>query len=475
MKRILLICIVVFGATSSFAKVVLPPVFSDNMVLQQNTDAAIWGWTTPGRVVKVNASWTKQTIKVTASSEGKFVARIPTCVAGGPYTVTINDGDKTILNNVLLGEVWFCSGQSNMEMPMSGFDRQPVEGAGKVIATAKSSRNIRMITVPKRASVEEEESFSGDGWQTNNPEAVSKTSAVAYYFADMLEQVLDVPIGLLISDWGGTPIEAWMDRSAIERGFSSEFDISYLDEGRLPETPSKKPCTLFNGQVAPLIPFTFKGIIWYQGCDNRNRPEQYTRLQPAYVRMMRERFENPEAPFYFVQLAPYKYGDPDDFTLGYMCEAQGKTLEMIPNSGMVTTLDIGEYGTIHPSKKQQVGERLALLALQDTYGVKGFDAHAPHFDSMEVVDGNLVLHLSGTQGGISPVGENLPGFEVAGADKVFYPATGLVRSFGIVVTCPQVAHPVAVRYCFRNWAKATLFSSYGIPVGPFRSDDWDER
>lgn len=474
MKRLILICIAVLSTVSSFARVVLPPVFSDNMVLQQNTEVAIWGWTSPGQVVKVSASWTRQVTKVKASSDGKFMARIPTCAAGGPYTVTINDGDKTVLSNVLLGEVWFCGGQSNMEMPMSGFTNQPVEGASRVIATARPSRNIRMFTAKRKASLKEEDSLSGDGWQANTPEAVAKTSAVAYFFAQMLEQVLDVPVGLLISDWGGTPIEAWMDRSSIEKDFSSEFDISYLDGNVLPELPSKKPCTLFNGQIAPLIPFTFKGMIWYQGCDNRNRAEQYTRLQPSYVRMMRERFNNPDAPFYFVQLAPHKYSNPDEFTLGYMCEAQQKTLEMIPNSGMAATLDIGEFGTIHPCKKQQVGERLALLALQDTYGFKGFDAHSPHFKSMETKDGNLVLHLSGAEGGLAPIGIDLPGFEVAGVDRVFHPATARVRSFGVVVSCPQVEHPVAVRYCFRNWATATLFSNYGIPVGPFRTDDWDD-
>lgn len=474
MKKILVIVASLLATASLQAKVELPSIISDNMVLQQNADVALWGWTEPGRKVVVSGSWSKKSVSAVADGNGKFMVKLPTCAAGGPYTLCFNDGDKTILSNILLGEVWFCSGQSNMEMPMEGFKNQPVEGAAKVIATAKSSRNIRMVTVTRRTSLREEERPMGGSWEMNTPEAVAKTSATAYFFADMLEQTLGVPVGLLITDWGGTPIEAWMDRPTIEGGFASEFDLAFLNGSELPKDAPKQPCTLFNGQVAPLIPFTFKGMLWYQGCDNRHRAEQYTRLQPAYVEMMRKRFGNPDAPFYFVQLAPYRYSSPDKFHQGYINEAQEKTLDLIPHSGMAATLDVGEFGTIHPCKKQQVGERLALLALQDTYGVKGFDAHSPRFESMKVEGSNIIVKLSTVMGGIAPIGVDLPGFEVAGEDHVFHPATGLVRSFGVVVSCPEVEHPVAVRYAFRNWSQATLFNNYGIPVGPFRSDNWDD-
>ena len=474
MKRTILLLAAAICSIQMWAKVELPSIISDNMVLQQNADVALWGWTEPGRKVKVSASWTKKTASVVAGEDGKFMVRIPTVAAGGPYTLTFNDGDKTVLSNILLGEVWFCSGQSNMEMPMEGFTNQPVEGATKVIATAKPSRDIRMVTVTKCASLKEEERPAGGSWEENTPEAVAKTSATAYFFADMLEQILGVPVGLLITDWGGTPIEAWVDRATIESGFASEFDLSFLDGSALPESASKQPCTLFNGQVSPLIPYTFKGMLWYQGCDNRHRAEQYTRLQPAYVKMMREKFDNPDAPFYFVQLAPYKYSLPTKFHQGYINEAQEKTLDLIPNSGMATTLDIGEFGTIHPCKKQPVGERLALLALQDTYGAKGYEAHSPRYESMRIEGSSIIVRLSTAKGGISPIGVQLSGFELAGEDRIFHPATGLVRSFGVVVTSPEVEHPVAVRYCFRNWEEATLFNDYGIPVGPFRSDNWDD-
>lgn len=465
----MLLCVVVLQA-----KVELPSIISDNMVLQQGSEVALWGWTAPGRKVVVSGSWARKSVSAVADENGKFIVRIPTCEAGGPYTLCFNDGDKTVLNNVLLGEVWFCSGQSNMEMPMEGFINQPVEDAAKMIATAKPSRNIRMVTVTRRTTLAEQDRPAGGSWEMHTPEAVAKTSATAYYFADLLEQTLGVPVGLLITNWGGTPIEAWMDRATIEGCSADEFDLAFLDGTELPDKASKKPCTLFNGQVAPLVPYTFKGMIWYQGCDNINRAEQYTRLQPAYVKMMRERFGNPDAPFYFVQLAPYKYKDPGSFSLGYMCEAQARTLDLIPHSGMAATLDAGEFGTIHPCKKQPVGERLALLALQDTYGIGGFDAHTPLYESMRIDGASIIVQLRCEKGGIAPIGVDLPGFELAGEDKVFHPATGLVRSFGIVVTSPEVEHPVAVRYGFRNWSEATLFNNYGIPVGPFRSDNWDD-
>lgn len=473
MKKTILFFLVLLCFCPAWAKVELPTVISDNMVLQQNADVALWGWTVPGRKVKVSASWTKSVVSAVAGEDGKFLVRIPTVAAGGPYTLTFNDGEKTVLNNILLGEVWFCSGQSNMEMPVSGFTRQPVEGSAQVIATAKPSRNIRMITINRRVSLTELDRAESLGWEQNTPEAVARTSATAYFFADMLERVLDVPVGLLITDWGGTPIESWMDRPSIEKGFSSEFNLSFLDGQDLPERAQVKPCTLFNGQVAPLIPFTFKGMLWYQGCNNRHMPEQYTRLQPAYVQMMRERFGNPDAPFYFVQLAPHKYSNPDNYTIGYMCEAQAKTLDVIPDSGMAATLDIGEFGTIHPSKKRELGERLAMLALQDTYGAKGYDAHSPRFVEMKQDGSSLVLSFDAKRG-LSPIGVDLPGFELAGEDRVFHPATGVVRSFGVVVTSPEVEHPVAVRYCFRNWSEPSLFNESGVPVGPFRSDDWDD-
>lgn len=476
MKKIIIISLALLAGAALQAKVTLPSFFSDNMVLQQESRVAVWGVTDRDHKVTVSPSWTKSRFTAEPSEGGKWFLRIPTPKAGGPYSITFSDGsEKTTISNVLIGEVWFCSGQSNMEMPMLGFRSQPVEGSTEVILAAKASRPIRMCTIKRKASAVPLTTTEGS-WEENTPEAVSKTSAVAYFFAMRVQDILDVPVGLLISDWGGTPIEAWMDRETIENGFATEFDISYLDSGILPDIPSKKPCTLWNGQVAPLAPFTFKGMLWYQGEDNRKRAEQYSRLQPAYVAMMRSRFQNPDAPFYFVQIAPYKYSNPDKFSSGYFYEMQEKTLSLIPNSGMAATVDIGELGTIHPCKKKQVGDRLALLALTKTYGMKGIEAESPSYKSVSFENGKAVVSLNVDSRGLSPIGQNLTGFELAGEDRVFHPAAARVdsRRNGIVtVSSPDVPNPVAVRYCWRNWGVGTLYNCYGIPALPFRTDDWE--
>ncbi len=341
------------------AKVTLPSFFSDNMVLQQQCDAAVWGSTDRGRTVVISPSWTRKKYKAVPDADGKWRASIPTPEAGGPYTIKFSDGDKTTLHNVLIGEVWFCSGQSNMEMPVRGFHGQPVEGSADVILVARPSVPIRMCTIEKKYSLTPLDSCNGS-WQEHTPQAVADCSAAAYFFALKLYEVLGIPVGLLITDWGGTPIEAWMDEPTLRRDFGGEFNFAHLDHGFLPDKyPNCSPCMLFNGQVAPLVPFTFKGMLWYQGESNRDRAEQYARLQPAYVQMMRELFRNPEAPFYFVQIAPYDYSMDPPTLCGYFFEAQESTLAKIPHSGMAATVDLGERKCIHPSRKREVGNRLA--------------------------------------------------------------------------------------------------------------------
>ena len=340
-----------------------------------------------------------------------------------------------------------------------------------------------MCTIEKRAA-KEPLVTTQNTWKENTPEVVANASAVAYFFAVRLQTVLDVPVGILISAWGGTPIEAWMNRETIEKDFGDQFDLSFLDNESLPEKAQKLPCTLFNGQVAPLIPFTFKGMLWYQGEENRMRPEQYVRLQPAYVQMMRSLFQNPDAPFYFVQIAPWKSKHPENITIPLFNEAQERTLALIPNSGMAATVDIGEYGTIHPCRKKEVGDRLALLALTKTYGIQGtvvgsssykesvgLDAESPSYKEAVFVDGKAIVTMKVGKLGLSPIGQDLEGFELAGADGLFYPATGTVKDrYTLEVISPDVPSPVAVRYCFHNWSRGTLYNCFGIPALPFRSD-----
>ncbi|MBR5703222.1 MAG: endonuclease/exonuclease/phosphatase family protein [Bacteroidales bacterium] len=454
------------------AKITLPSVIGDGMVLQQQSDVAIWGWTDTGKTVSVKASWSRGRYQAEPDSDGKWSLRIHTPAAGGPYELTLSDGEKTVVKNILVGEVWFCSGQSNMEMPMRGFRNQPAEGAGEIIMSAKPGTPIRMLTSRHKASASPVKDIDGQ-WKENTPEAVASTSAVAYWFALRLHQMLDVPVGIIVAEWGASTIEAWMDRETVTSKFMGEFDRCFLGESKQPRLKQQAPAALFNGQVAPLVPYTFKGMLWYQGESNQDRPNQYIRLQKEYVAMMRELFKVPDAPFYYVQIAPYYYSDPKGFTYGYFCESQQKSLEVIPHSGMATTTDLGEYGSIHPRKKKDVAYRLANLALVKDYGFKGINPDAPSFADAGFEKGKATVTMKTDGQGLAPWGQDLTGFELAGSDKVFHPATGrLTDTKTITVSSPEVPEPVAVRYGFRNWNPGNLQSSWGVPAGPFRSDDW---
>jgi len=472
---ILLAVLLASAGIDSQAKVTLPSFFSDNMVFQQNTQAAVWGWSDSGKKVTIRPSWTSQKTVAVPDADGKWSASIQTPGAGGPYTVTISDGEKIVLKNVLVGEVWFCSGQSNMEMPMKGFRGQPVEGATDIILSAKPDRQIRMCHIKRKASLVPLDKCEGS-WDENTPEAVASTSATAYFFALKMQEILGIPVGLLISEWGGSTMETWMDRETISSRFPGEFDLSFLDGKDLPKRQHQSPCTLFNGQINPLIPFTFKGIIWYQGESNRYRPAQYLRIQQEYVAMMRRLFNNPDAPFYYVQIAPHAYENPEEFTSGYLCESQQKALELIPHSGMVTTMDGGEFGCIHPRKKKEVGFRLAYNALVGEYGLKGINPVAPTLESVKYENGKAIVTMKADKQGLAPWGRDVTGFELAGTDMIFHPAIGRVKSHNTIeVVSPDVPEPAAVRYCFRNWSEGNLASSWGFPVGPFRTDDWENE
>ena len=469
----MILAFLLVGETALQAKVTLPSVISDNMVLQQRTEAAIWGVADCGREVTVSTGWDNASYSTKADAKtGKWLLRVKTPVAGGPYSITVSDGEAVTLNNVLIGEVWFCSGQSNMEMPVKGYGSQPAIGGMAAILNAKPSRRIRMCNIDQSSSLKPLETSVGS-WGEHTPGNVADIIATAYFFADALEKAIDVPVGILVSCWGGSSIETWLSRDVIEKKFP-EFDLAFLDGKAEVKINNQDPCLLFNGQVNPLIPYTFKGMIWYQGETNRSRPEQYIRLQTEYVNMMREIFSVPEAPFYFVQIAPFPYGNPDSFESGYFIEAQARTLQTIPHSGMAVTCDVGEAGTIHPCHKQEVGQRLAYLALNHDYGFNSIAADAPSYKEAEFKDGAAVITFNVDELGISPMGVDLPGFEIAGTDKVFKPAKARFAGGNkVTVSSEDVPAPVAVRYCFRNMCKGALYNNFGIPAAPFRTDDWD--
>jgi sialate O-acetylesterase len=448
------------------------------MVLQQQAEVKLWGWANPNTKVRITTSWDKKSYSITSDDKGNWLQKVKTPEAGGPFQIIFNDGEKTMLTDILIGEVWFCSGQSNMEMPMQGFDRQPVKGGNTVIAKAKPAVPIRIFNPDvengkriRQLSKQPQVDCKGV-WTLNNPENVATTSAAAYYFACYLQEVLDIPVGIIVSSLGGSSVEAWMSREAIQN--FKEFDLSILDNDIEVKNPQKTPCVLYNAKIAPFLNYTIKGFLWYQGESNRLEPDLYARLMPAFVSDLRLRWNIGEFPFYFVQIAPYKYDNPEGTSAARLREVQSQHMTDIPNSGMVSTLDIGNINFIHPVNKETVGERLALWALGGTYGMKGFEYATPIYKSMEKKEQKIYINFKNAERGICPMWTDLKGFEIAGADKVFYPAKAEIETSTarLAVSSEKVADPVAVRYAYKNYAEASVFGVSGIPVSSFRTDNW---
>ena len=466
MKRLILSFIFFFIVLVSQAKVTLPPVLADNMVLQQKSEVALWGKADPDAKIVITTTWAKDKVTVRAGQDGRWFARVATPQAGGPYEITFNDGEKVILKNVLIGEVWICSGQSNMNMRMRGAETQPVEGSAELIMGADPSTPIRSCNLEHIMAFDPQEECEAKWWE-NTPEGVADASATAYFFAKRLYEVLKVPVGIIHASWGSTPIEAWMSPQLLADEFASEFDLSHFETKVWREKrPFQMPGVLYNGMLYSLRNYTAKGFIWYQGCTNRSNPEQYKRLQPAFVKMLRKDWNDEKMPFYYVQIAPHKSNPPE------FMWAQAQNLVDIPYSGMACVHDNGEYNVIHPAKKQPVGDRLAYLALTKDYGMDFIDADTPVPVKFEFKDDEAIVTFNDMKMGLSPSAQDIEGFELAGEDGVFHAAKGRIVGKNVlkVYKCPQVQKPVAVRYAMSRWCPSTLFNCYGIPATPFASD-----
>lgn len=464
-----------FLTQTAEAKIKLPDLLGSNMVLQQQSNVNLWGEATPDKTVKIRTGWDKNKYSVKADKDGKWQVKIKTPQAGGPYDISISDGEEIILDNVLIGEVWLCSGQSNMEMPVKGYPSTPVNGSINLITEALPSQPIRLFTVSKKFSKTPQDHCSGN-WKLNDSENVADFSATAYYFGRSLQQKLGVPIGLISSNWGGANIETWMSRESLAAFPEVPADIADKDRKGNPVLhPHRQPANLFNAMISPLKNYTIKGTIWYQGETNRNKPEEYKRLFPAMVKDWRTIWEQGDFPFYYVQIAPYDYED-SDIAAARFREMQEECQQIIPNSGMVCTLDIGEANEIHPAEKEKVGKRLAYWALSKDYGINGLNYTAPKFESMAVQDdGKVLLIFNGAELGLSPQFKELSGFEIAGADRVFHPAKAKIVTYKytqVLVWCDEVPQPVAVRYGYKSFVTGELRNNLGLPVSTFRTDDW---
>ena len=438
MKR-LIIALCALCAINGYAKVRLPNFFSDNMVLQQQTECHIWGWAEPGKKVIVLTSWDKKSHSTSAHWDGRFEVIVKTPKAGGPYTIWFRDGDTVQLSNILIGEVWICAGQSNMEMQMKGFKQQPVEGTIEELLHCKDT-NLRLFTVKRHVSLTPERDVIGQ-WSEANSASVRDFSATAYYFGKALRTTLDVPVGLIVTSWGGSACEAWMKADWLKAFPKVNQHVTEEDMKQLQQ---RCPTALFNGQLHPLVGYGMRGAIWYQGEDNVPRYDYYAELLKAMVDGWRAEWHQGDFPFYYCQIAPYDYSLIDWKDSQYLREQQMKAETMIPNARMAVLMDAGlEYG-IHPRKKRQAGERLAILALSNTYNQKGLPDFAVYKEVTFQNDTAVVSFDRSKEWVYFEHGTSSQNFEVAGQDKVFRPATKVwVSRNRVYVVCDKVKKPVA--------------------------------
>lgn len=475
-----LILLIFFGFGIGFSNAInaaikLPSIVSSNMVLQRSTTVQLWGWAKAKEKITIQASWIEQPLQVVADKQGNWKISIETTNSKIEQSIRISSKESDIqLENILFGEVWICSGQSNMQQPVKGFDGQPTFGSIEAISKSNNS-NLRLFTVEKmgaKTPLNDLDKFQS--WQPASLESVTGFSAVAYFFGQQLQEILDVPVGLIHTSWGGSSVQAWMSDASL-----SQYQEVNLDSIDITKTTNRIPTALFNAMINPIIPYTIKGALWYQGESNRMEPENYKVLFPAMVGDWRVRWDIGDFPFYYVQIAPFTYrNDIDAFqsveNSAFIREAQLKCVDLIPNSGIAITMDIGDSISIHPPKKKEVADRLLYNALNQTYGYKTVDGASPVYDSFTEREDGLLLSFKNAETGLYGF-DKLRSFEIAGADKVFYPAKAqIIKRKKLLVSSDQVPNPVAVRYAWSNWVEGTLYDANLLPASSFRTDDWND-
>jgi sialate O-acetylesterase len=465
MKKFYLLLAVVAILTcpaTVFAIIRLPPIMSSNMVLQQNSKANLWGWADPSERFTITSSWKTKPDTVTAMNSGKWKAAISTPSFGGPYTITIKGRSNTVvLENILIGEVWLCSGQSNMEVS----NTQSIKNEG---AKANNPK-IRLFTVAKVTS-ETPQDYAGGNWVECSEESVKRFSAIAYHFAAKIQQELggNVPIGLIQSAWSGTPVELWEPQEVLDRDPDTKLAATKVKD--VTYRPNK-PGLIYNAMIYPISNYSIAGVIWYQGEGNTYRANTYRKMFTGMIGEWRKQF-NQDFPFYFIQIAPYsKYDYTYDAAL--LMEAQTQSLAY-PKTGMVVITDlVDNVADQHPKDKLTPALRLANLALADHYKKPIAVYNSPMYKRMEVSKGKINLYFDNAPNGFMVKGDKPTEFLIAGADQKFLPADVKVEKDKIVASNPQIANPVAVRFSFANDAMANIFNKEGLPVNPFRTDNWE--
>ncbi len=458
----LTLALLLSASAPAAAEVKLPSIFANHMVLQRDRVVPVWGWATPGESVQVRLDDQQQ--KTTADEHGQWKVQLPSHAAGGPHQLVVEEGDnRQQIDDIYFGEVWVASGQSNMHWTVKKSDNADTEIA------AADWPQLRLFTVPMIAAKEPQDDCKGQ-WQVCSPETVAQFSAVGYFFGRDLHKALDVPVAILHTSWGGSMAEAWVSREVLES--REELKPTLARQGdKIPA--NHRSTQLYNGMLAPIIPYGIRGAIWYQGESNVGRAAQYAVLFPAMIQDWRARWGQGDFPFYFVQLAPFRYGKSDPELCAELWDSQFQTLHSTPNMGMAVTTDIAVLQNIHPTNKQDVGKRLALWALANTHGQKDLVFSGPLYKSSELQDGKLRIRFEHLGSGLATRDDLQPNeFTIAGADRKFVPAQAKIEGDSVVVWSEAVARPVAARMGWHDTAQPNLINREGLPASPFRTDDW---
>ena len=445
------------------AKIWTPAIISDNMVLQQNKDVKIWGWTTmAAETITLVGSWNNKEVKVDAI-KGFWSINIKTPNTEGPFTLTISGHETIVIKNILMGEVWLCSGQSNMQWgPTNG-----LKNAEEEIKNAKYPK-LRFFQVARQIANSPQDNLVGE-WVECTPDSFKNFSSVAYFFGRKLHKDASFPVGLINSSWGGTPVETWIEEASMK---SDPFLLSEAAKINENKWRPHKIGKAYNAMIAPITNFNIAGCIWYQGESNRVNANSYYTSFPLLINSWRKSWQK-EFPFYFVQIAPFNYKDGLNINGATVRDAQLKTLTTVAKTGMAVTNDIGNLKNIHPINKQEVGRRLALWALNKQYGQKDITYSGPLYKSMSIDRNKAILEFNHANNGLKITGKKLTNFVIAGVDKVFYPAKANIKGNKVVVWSSKVKSPVAVRFAFDDIAEPNLINIEGLPASAFRTDNWE--
>ncbi len=499
MKKLLFAFALLLGIASAEAEIRMPSMISDHMVLQRESKPRIWGWCGEQSLIIVKTSWNGQSYKTRADQEGRWMLEVETGAASfkpdsieiceykySKYMGNLHDirydnnnqlFDRLVVRDILIGEVWLAGGQSNMEMPLKGFPGASVlDGTSSAAHAFRQSPGVRMMMVQMEQQSEEQEDCHGQWTDAHFPNPMN-WSATAYYYAASLTQSLQVPVGIVCIAYGGSTVESWSDWSTLAMYDDVDLEMEHI--WKL-EPQYIRPLLMYNAMFCPVKNYTYKGIIFYQGCSNVGNglaSTQYAQRLATMVKLWRNKIGLGDIPFHYVEIAPYDYEGEQDERAPYLREQQYKAQELIPNSFMISTNDLVEdfeLHNIHPRQKQKVGERLCWVALNRVYNLPQVCCAGPRYKELKISGDTCLVSFTDLQMGICR-NYDIQGFEVAGEDRKFYPAdyTSLRwQTNQVLVRSDSVPKPVAVRYCFHDFQKGTLVGGNELPAFPFRTDDW---